>query len=294
MGLRPSAGQGADVQAGRLDVAYPERLTLRRLPELRSRFGTRLQSGPLPATQYAVLNVSAPPFDDVRVRRALNFAVDRARMVDLAGGPDAASPTCQELPPGLPGYRTFCPFTAAPSRAGVCKAPDPTRAHRLVAASGTRGTTVNVWTPDGGEKVARELIRTLRELGLRGRLWRFEDHGGNCEDVKARHPPHILFTGWAADTAEPAMFLRQIVSCHPAMFAPGKGFCDRRLDAAIDRAQAAGPGDAARQRIERRIAEDAPIVPLRNFRWTRVTSPRASNLVCSPFRGKMFDQMWVR
>jgi hypothetical protein len=46
--------------------------------------------------------------------------------------------------------------------------------------------------------------------------------------------------------------------------------------------------------IERRIADEAPIVPLRNIRWTRVTSTRAANLVFSPFRGQMFEQMWVR
>jgi peptide/nickel transport system substrate-binding protein len=33
----------------------------------------------------------------------LNYAVDRNVLVELNGGPDAAQPTCQVLPPGIPG-----------------------------------------------------------------------------------------------------------------------------------------------------------------------------------------------
>ena len=43
-----------------------------------------------------------PPFDDVRVRRALNLAVDRAKVERLIGL--GAPPTCQILPPNFPGY----------------------------------------------------------------------------------------------------------------------------------------------------------------------------------------------
>jgi len=70
--------------------------------ELHSRFGTRLHSGPLAGTEYAFLNVTRPPFDDPRIRLALNLAVDRARVVDLLGGTDAAGATCQILPLGCP------------------------------------------------------------------------------------------------------------------------------------------------------------------------------------------------
>src|SRR3954451_5168348 len=95
--------------------------------------GPRLRSAAVPFTEYAWLNVKAPPFDDPRVRRALNLAVDRARVVDLTGGRDAGSPTCQLLSPGLPGYRPICPFTASPSPAGAWTKPDRAEGRRLVA-----------------------------------------------------------------------------------------------------------------------------------------------------------------
>jgi hypothetical protein len=41
--------------------------------------------------------------------RAFDSAIDRRRLVRLYGGPDLARPTCQVLPPGIQGYRRYCP-----------------------------------------------------------------------------------------------------------------------------------------------------------------------------------------
>ncbi|MBS1888109.1 MAG: hypothetical protein JSU06_13070 [Actinobacteria bacterium] len=48
------------------------------------------------------------PFNDVRVRRAVNYAVDRNIFSQLSGG--QLSPTQQILPPDLPGYRKSTPY----------------------------------------------------------------------------------------------------------------------------------------------------------------------------------------
>src|SRR5262249_10133479 len=93
----------------------------------------------------------------------------RAAIVRLYGGRLTATPTCQILPPGLPGYRPYCPYTRRPGADGRWRAPDLARARALVAASGTRGDKVSAYGWIGGgplcTTVMRYTARVLRELG---------------------------------------------------------------------------------------------------------------------------------
>jgi peptide/nickel transport system substrate-binding protein len=284
----------AAVERGQLDFASVFDWTAKRLTALRTRVGSRVRSGSWAMTEYAVLNARTPPFDDPRVRRALNLAVDRERVVELIGGREAAAPTCQLLPPGLPGYRPTCPFTVSPSPAGSWTAPDLTEARRLVAASGHRGTTIEVWTWSRRKRVGQHLAHVLRDLGFRPhlRVFPFFDYDGQL-------PRQLAIAGWIADSAEPAPFLRALVACDayragdPASSNSG-GFCDPGIDAAIDRAQARPAAGDAWQRVERRIAAQAPLVPLDTRRGIAILSRRAGNLQFAPLGGLFLEQLRVR
>ncbi|MGZ8623927.1 MAG: ABC transporter substrate-binding protein, partial [Actinomycetota bacterium] len=61
------------------------------------------------ATIYVGMDALRAPFNDVRVRQALNYALDRDHVVALFGGPTSQRPTCQIAPPNFPGYEPYCP-----------------------------------------------------------------------------------------------------------------------------------------------------------------------------------------
>jgi peptide/nickel transport system substrate-binding protein len=285
--------QADAVERGRLDVSTVFAPATGATAALRTRLGARLRSGPFAMTEYAWLNTSAPPFDDPRVRQALNLAVDRARVVDLSGGTESADPTCQLLPPGLPGYRPVCSFTLAPSRVGAWTGPDPARAQRLIAQSGARGTPIEVWTWPDRARVGRYLAEVLTGLGFPTHARVFGDLGKAVQAVsRPGERPQIGLNGWIADSPDSATFLRALIGCHGDFNL--SGFCDPQIDAAIARAEAAeAEGSSAWQRIERQIAQRAPVVPLTTRRFVVVTSARAGNVQFHPIYGLLPDQIWV-
>ncbi|MSP83827.1 MAG: ABC transporter substrate-binding protein, partial [Alphaproteobacteria bacterium] len=62
----------------------------------------KLIEGPQMQTGYVTLNTRVAPFDDVRVRKAVNMAIDKDRIIKLING--RAEPANQPLPPAMPGH----------------------------------------------------------------------------------------------------------------------------------------------------------------------------------------------
>ena len=226
------------MERGKADVALMD-LGTPDVSALRVRYGPRLHTDPTAATIFAFLNVDKPPFNDVNVRRALNYAVDRGRLAELLGSRQTHVPTCQLLPPGFPGYTPACRFTVNPNPAGTWTGPDLERARRLVAASGTRGMKVEFWGVHGLplEPVGRYFRSLLHKLGYRASLHTIGDlHPiGDAASGPPATRPQLGLWGWGAISAAPYAFAAPLVSC--ARIVNHSHFCDRKLDALMAEAE---------------------------------------------------------
>jgi YVTN family beta-propeller protein len=297
-------GQIADVQRGAADLvvladAFSSSVGAERLSSLAARAPGQVHSSPAAATDWMFLNVRRRPFDDIRVRRALNYATDRARIVDIAGGREVAGPTCQLLPTGFPGYRPYCPYSAQPTPGRGWTAPDLDRARRLVAKSGRAGERVVVWVPDFQREVGRYFVALLHDLGFRASL-RVNDSGrhfGAIYDPLTR--AQIGFVGWVLDYVSPSDIIGPHFTCASlADRRPDNAsyFCDRALARQYDRALAAQGAEAAERwaAADRRIVDLAPAVPMTNHRGLVFVSKRVGNVQSHLQWGTLLDQLWVR
>ena len=115
------------------------------LRSLAVRYPARLHTDFMAVTEYEALNTRIPPFNDVRVRQALNYAVNHRKLAEIAGGPARAAATCQILPPNFPGWQPYCPYTLNPGPDGTWHASDLATARRLITASHTAGSTIRLW-----------------------------------------------------------------------------------------------------------------------------------------------------
>jgi peptide/nickel transport system substrate-binding protein len=287
--------QIAAVQHGAADmtvVANPFFTTLSasRIRALAAQSPGRLHSRPSQVTTWMSLNVRRRPFDDPRVRQAVNFAIDRNRVVQLQGGPEVGAPTCQYLAPGFPGYAPYCPHTAGPAAGKGWTAPDMERARRLVRASGRAGERVVIHV-SGAPALGRYYARLLNKLGFRTTLRIQSPAENDLYDPQTRATTGL--TAWGADYLAPSGFIKDNFGC--ARAANVSRLCDRRLDRRIERAVGAPQTDvAAWAAAERRVVDLAPAVPLTYRRSVVLLSERAGNAKTHLQYFTLLDQMWVR
>jgi YVTN family beta-propeller protein len=288
--------QVEEIMAGRADITW--QLT-DGVVELATSDAGRVHLAPQPGIFYMSLNTQTPPFDDVGVRRAVNFAVDRDAIVTLFGGSDV--PTCQILPPALPGYVPSCRYTRDPGLTWT--APDLAMAQQLVARSGTAGSRVVVWASHDAlpllpvVPVGRYFVALLDDLGYHATLKVVskEEYFGNLFDPST--DVQMAFFGWGSDYPAESGFLSPVFSCGSGLNIAH--FCDRSIERRMEEAKHLRSTDPLAAHdlwtsIERRIVDLAPWVPLLNRNWATLVSERLGNYQFNPQWGPMFDQMWVR
>jgi peptide/nickel transport system substrate-binding protein len=268
------------------------------LQSLATRYAGQLHDDALPQTLFLFLNNRTPPFTDPRVRRAVNYALDRGRVATLEGGPQVGEPTCQSVPPSVPGYRPYCPYTLNPTPAGLWTAPNPIRAVHLVAASQTRGMRVVVWSPPGRAEVSRYLVSVLRGLGYAASLRLVPDR--NYFPAIA-NPKSAIQAGPVAYSGLPAAFdfIQPLFACTHGLSSNVERFCDPAVDRQIReaaRGQAAGlvRANLLWAKLDRELVDRAVLAPLLSQRAAVIVSRRVGNYQFNPQWGPLLDQMWVR
>ena len=268
--------------------------------EVQTQHAAQLHSDPVPETDFFILNTRRSPFNDVRVRRALNYALDRRVIAGTYGGPAAATPTCQLLPPGLPGYTRYCPYTSDPSPRGTWSAPDIARARRLVAASGTKGARITVWgftdDPTIRPSAVRDVAAVLRHLGYRVRV-HLRTHAQAFQHPGRVAGHQIGPAGWSAAFPSAGDFLRPWIPCDG--FHNDHRFCDPRVDEEMRRATSRAltdlPGSARLwTNIDHELTDRAVWLPLVNPRLLDFVSSRVRNYEFHPIWGFIADQVWLR
>lgn len=203
--VKSPARQAQDVIRGDLDYMQdPPPTDL--AADIRARYSDRYKEWTTLSTYYFFLNQSIAPFDDERVREAVNVALDSRALARIFGG--RLRPTCSLVPETIPGHADFenCPFGDPNAPGDVEKAKD------LVEEAGAEGEQVTVYTNTDSNRVEIGEYYTdlLNRIGLDAEL-RTVDGAVYFNTIgKASTKAQTGFINWLADFPHPASFMQQI------------------------------------------------------------------------------------
>jgi peptide/nickel transport system substrate-binding protein len=275
-----------------------------RLNEIGTQYASRAHVNPLTAIYYMALNVNVPPFNNLKARQAVSYAVDRSTYVKIFGGASLAQPSCQVLPPNFPGYKPYCPFTLHPSASGKWSAPDVAKAKQLVKQSGTQGAHVAVvgTTDTVGKAITQQFVQDLNRIGYVATAKLLSNAIQYPYIQDSRNHVQVGYSQWYQDYPAASDFLNVLLGC--SYFHPGSdaspnisGFCDHSVQAQMTHALQLGETNpaAANQvwaQVDRRVTDLSPIITLFNPKLVDFTSGRLHGYQYNPQAGFLWDEVW--
>ena len=255
-----------------------------RLAELRERYeGKQLLITPQIDLYYFWMNVNKAPFDDLRVRRAVNYAIDPAALERIYAG--TMVPLQQILPPAMPGHESYTPYPH-----------DMRKARELIAEADPTQRKITVFGNDyGPNKLAAEYYEgVLSELGFEPTLKLVAT--ANYTTVIGNASTQNLDTGWANwyidyphpnDYFEPQLDGRSIAPTLDNNYSRFNDPAINRRIAELDREPLGPKQEAAYAQLDKEVMAQAPWAPFGSVTTeTFVASDiDVSKLVVSPVFG---------
>jgi YVTN family beta-propeller protein len=210
----PEEKAAAAVEAGRADYVElnPPNFTAGLPAELRQRlierYGPRSEAAragrqqlftqPSLSTYSFVFNTRRGPFTDPRLRRAVNYAMDRRALAEHTGGSEAGQPTDQLIAPGVPGFEDAAIYPLG--------GPDLASARRLAGRTRRQAVLYTCKLP-GCARHAQILKSNLRAIGIELEVRQFliPEMFKRLEDPS--EPFDIGYSNWFVDYADPFNFI---------------------------------------------------------------------------------------
>jgi dipeptide transport system substrate-binding protein len=238
---------------------------------------------------YLAMNVTQKPFDDVRVRRAINMAIDKSALVQAVYG-GAGTPARNPIPPTLWSYNDAVkeyPFDVA-------------AAQQLLAEAGyPNGFETELWympvsrpyNPNG-KRMAEMMQADLSRLGIRLKLVTKEWAEYRTELQQGRFT--MALYGWTGDNGDPDNFLDVLLGCTAARIGGNNvaKWCDPSYDALVARAKRL-PDQTARQSLYEQaqviVHDQAPWVPIAHSVVYMATRKEVTGFRIDPLGRQIFD-----
>ena len=243
-------------------------------------------------TTYIAINVTTPPFDDVKVRQALNHAIDKQRIVQLLNG--RATVANQVLPPLMPGYDS--------AYTGYDYNPD--KAKQLLTQAGFPDgfeTSIECIAVDPQPKLCESFQQDLAKVGIKLTINTLA--APNVIDDAGNGRTPLVWSGglaWTQDYPDPDDFYAPILGCDSNV--PGgwnwSRYCNETVHAKSIELLAMTDRNArleAYKPLFKALMDDAVWVPVINGQYTVAHSEKLHGqpTLTHPEHLFSYETMWM-
>jgi ABC-type transport system substrate-binding protein len=296
------------IQAGTADLEWDVTVPTPNIPALQAAKDARLGIFPaLDTNPYLVFNLQSPSANgalkNVKVRQAVEYAIDKVAVGQVYGGPALNTPIGQVIPPGNVGYQQIDPYATAQSKGDAAKCKS-----MLAAAGYPNGITItDVYRNAGNHPAVAQTIQAdLKNCGITDKLVPVNQGDYytkylDSPDAAKRGVWDISEPGWVPDwygnngraVVEP-LFDGRTYGPNSTDYGD---YNNPAVDALIDKALSAPDENTAAtywHQADVQIMADAAIVPLQTQKTALFRSTRVHNAIFLPF-SQAYDvtQIWL-
>ena len=252
--------------------------------------------------EWITFNTKLPPFDDAKVRQALNYAVDKAGLRALYW-PESAETKATLV------YPTLWVFEEEQWQQAWDALPaydqDLEMARQLLEESGVadqlNGMTISYYESTPSIKgIAESFIDAMSQLGITIEANK-TTYQENVSQQFGTHDDYDIFVGsWGSDFPDPSGNLRPNFGSEniAAGGANASSYANARVDELLQQQNILlDKAERTRLLIEAQaiIAEDSPVIAVSNPGWPLATNTRVQDAVIGPlwYWGSLFKNVWV-
>ncbi|MER6998871.1 ABC transporter substrate-binding protein [Streptomyces sp. NPDC000410] len=248
---------------------------------------------------YTAIDTKVKPFDNVECRKAVQYAIDKVSVQTAMGGPIRGEIASTVLPTDVKGYEKFDTYATPGNKGDVAKAKAALKAcgkekiSTFISARSDRQSEVDA---------ATAVIESLKKVGIEAKIKQypsskyFTDYAG-VPTFTQKENIGLIMMQWGSDWPTGYGYLQQIVhgkaigqSGNTNLSQLNDPVVNKLLDDAI-----ANPDEAARNKayaeVDKKVMDQAAIVPLTYFKVLLYRSPNGTNMVSTAAFSGQYDYL---
>ncbi|MCL3882178.1 ABC transporter substrate-binding protein [Marivita sp. GX14005] len=241
---------------------------------------------------YLAYNTKVEPFDDPKVRKALNHAIDKQAIIDVVfqgSGQIAKNP----IPPTMWSYNEAIEDDNY----------DPEKAKQMLEEAGVSDLSMKIWAMPvqrpynpNARRMAELIQADMAEIGVDVEIVSYE-WGEYLERSKAEDRDGAVLLGWTGDNGDPDNFLAVLLSCDAVGGSNRAMWCNEEFDELVNKAKTLSSQEERAElykQAQEVFKDQAPWATIAHSVVYMTMRPEVDNYVVHPLGGHIFNQVGLK